>query len=255
MELQNEVGKGAFQECDQLAAVAQHVKWAGQAASLADIPRVVAEAFEVSCTAPLELPAGCCTLPSKCLSSSLPGCLRGQQGRPCKRAPCPHDNTTQAVSSTPCFTMPLLLQAAAAGRPGAAYVDVPSNILMSELPDAAAAQQAEAAVAGPLSVPRPPAPAADLAAAAALLRGAQRPLLVVGKGAAYAQAEGPLRQLVEAAGLPFLATAMGRGVVPDDRPLCVNAARSMALSQADVAVVVGARWVGAGCWACRQAEK
>jgi thiamine pyrophosphate-dependent acetolactate synthase large subunit-like protein len=50
--LQNEVGKGAFQECDQLAAVAQHVKWAGQAASLTDIPRVVAEAFEVRRTGP-----------------------------------------------------------------------------------------------------------------------------------------------------------------------------------------------------------
>ena len=113
---------------------------------------------------------------------------------------------------------------------------------MSSLEDAAAVQQAEVAVAGPLRVPRPAPPAADVAAAAALLRGAQRPLLVVGKGAACGQAEGPLRQLAEAAGLPFLATAMGRGVVPDDSPLCVNAARSMALAQADVALVVGARW-------------
>lgn len=96
-------------------------------------------------------------------------------------------------------------------------------------------------MAGPISVPRPAPAAADVAAAAELLRGAQRPLLVVGKGAGYAQAEGPLRQLAEAAGLPFLATAMGRGVLPDDSPLCANAARSMALGQADVALVVGAR--------------
>ncbi|PRW45703.1 2-hydroxyacyl- lyase isoform A [Chlorella sorokiniana] len=174
---QNEVGKGAFQECDQLAAVGGHVKWAGQAATAADIPGTIAQAF----------------------------------------------------------------QAAASGRPGAAYVDIPSNILMASVDDLAAVQQAEAAVAGPLSVPRPAPPAAGVAAAAQLLRGAQRPLLVVGKGAGYAQAEGPLRQLAEAAGLPFLATAMGRGVVPDDSPLCANAARSMALGQADVALVVGAR--------------
>lgn len=101
-------------------------------------------------------------------------------------------------------------------------------------------------MAGPISVPRPAPAGPDVAAAAELLRGAQRPLLVVGKGAGYAQAEGPLRQLAEAAGLPFLATAMGRGVLPDDSPLCANAARSMALGQADVALVVGARSVGGG---------
>ena len=65
--------------------------------------------------------------------------------------------------------------------------------------------------------------------------------MVLGKGAAFGQAEAQLRQFVEAAGLPFLATAMGRGVVPDDSPLCVNAARSMALAGADVALVFGAR--------------
>lgn len=138
------------------------------------------------------------------------------------------------------------LQAAASGRPGAAYVDIPSNILMSELPSAADAAAAEAAVTGALRVPRPAPPAADVAAVVQLLRSAQRPLLVVGKGAALGRAEGPLRQLVEAAGLPFLATAMGRGVVPDDAPLCANAARSMALGQADVAVVCGARCARGG---------
>lgn len=133
-----------------------------------------------------------------------------------------------------------MAQAAASGRPGAAYVDIPSNLLLTEAADAPALQAAEAAVA-PLRVPRPAPPAGDAAAAAALLRGAQRPLLVVGKGAALGRAEGALRELVQAAGLPFIATSMGRGVVPDDSPLCVNAARSMALGQADVALVVGSR--------------
>ena len=68
-----------------------------------------------------------------------------------------------------------------------------------------------------------------------------RPLLVIGKGAAYAQADGVLRSFVEATGLPFLGTAMGRGVVPDSHAACVQSARSLALSQADVAIVVGAR--------------
>ena len=65
--------------------------------------------------------------------------------------------------------------------------------------------------------------------------------MILGKGAAHARAEGPLRALVESLGLPFVATAMGRGVVSDASPLCANAARSMALAQADVVLVVGAR--------------
>jgi 2-hydroxyacyl-CoA lyase 1 len=119
-------------------------------------------------------------------------------------------------------------------------VDLPSNLLMAELVGEAAAA-AEGAVAGPPALPRAAPPPADLAAAAALLASAQRPLVVLGKGAALGRAEEAVRKLVEAAGLPFLATAMGRGVVPDSSPLCANAARSMALGQADVALVVGAR--------------
>jgi Thiamine pyrophosphate enzyme, central domain len=68
-----------------------------------------------------------------------------------------------------------------------------------------------------------------------------RPLFVVGKGAALSQADTALRQLVDATGLPFLATAMGRGVVPDSHPGAVNAARSKALRGADVALIFGAR--------------
>ncbi len=66
--------------------------------------------------------------------------------------------------------------------------------------------------------------------------------MVIGKGAAYAQADQPLRDLVDAGGWPFLATAMGRGVVPDNHPANVNAARSLALAKADVAIVFGARY-------------
>ena len=43
-------------------------------------------------------------------------------------------------------------------------------------------------------------------------------------------------------GLPTLGTAMGRGLIPDTHPLAVHAARALALQQADVAVIVGARW-------------
>lgn len=70
-----------------------------------------------------------------------------------------------------------------------------------------------------------------------------RPLLVVGKGAAYSQADTQLQELAQKSGIPVLATAMGRGVVPDSNPLNVNAARSLALAKADVAIVFGARYI------------
>ena len=71
--------------------------------------------------------------------------------------------------------------------------------------------------------------------------GAGRPLLVFGKGAAYGRADAALQGFVDTSGVPFLGSAMGRGCVPDSHFACVAAARSLALAQADVAVVVGAR--------------
>ena len=64
---------------------------------------------------------------------------------------------------------------------------------------------------------------------------------MIGKGAAYSQADDALRGLIDATRLPFLATAMGRGVVPDGHALNINPARSAALAGADVALVFGAR--------------
>ncbi|KAI8777704.1 2-hydroxyacyl-CoA lyase 1 [Biomphalaria glabrata] len=78
-------------------------------------------------------------------------------------------------------------------------------------------------------------------AAVDLIIKAERPLVVVGKGAAYAQAEDVINQLVEMTQLPVLPTPMGKGVVPDDSPLCISAARSKALQEADVILLLGAR--------------
>lgn len=50
--------------------------------------------------------------------------------------------------------------------------------------------------------------------------------MLPGVGAAYARAEDEIKELVELSGLPFLPTPMGKGVLPDDHPNCVSAARS-----------------------------
>ncbi|MFQ5696739.1 MAG: oxalyl-CoA decarboxylase [Myxococcota bacterium] len=126
------------------------------------------------------------------------------------------------------------------GRPGAVYLDLPNDIISGE----AAAQQVD-------WKPRcadPPRSLADPAAverALELLRGAERPLVIVGKGAAYARAEGSVRRFLEATGLPYLPTPMGKGVLPDSHPLSVAPARSLALREADVIFLIGARlnWI------------
>uniref|UniRef100_A0A2I3LF41 2-hydroxyacyl-CoA lyase n=1 Tax=Papio anubis TaxID=9555 RepID=A0A2I3LF41_PAPAN len=81
--------------------------------------------------------------------------------------------------------------------------------------------------------------------AASVIKNAKQPLLIIGKGAAYAHAEESIQKLVEQYKLPFLPTPMGKGVVPDNHPYCVGAARSRALQFADVIVLFGARlnWI------------
>jgi len=126
------------------------------------------------------------------------------------------------------------------GRPGAVYLDLPNDLISANLDE----QQ----------VPwrdRCPDPARSLADplhvenALELLKSAERPLVIVGKGAAYARAEDEVREFIEKTQLPFLASPMGKGVVPDDHPLSVAPARSHALQHADVVFLIGARlnWI------------
>ena len=129
------------------------------------------------------------------------------------------------------------------GRPGPTYVDLPADIIQDKTAPGFQLPQPEG-----MLVPNPPKASGDPATilkAAQLLRTARAPLLVVGKGAAYARAESSIRQLVEQTQVPFLPTPMGKGVLPDSHPLNASSARSAALKNADVALVLGARlnWI------------
>jgi len=131
------------------------------------------------------------------------------------------------------------------GLPGGVYVDLPTTVLHAQTRVAVGGTGVDgpppAAGAAPAPRPRAAAPAAAIAAAAAALAAAARPLLVIGKGAALGGAEAPLRALVNDTRLPFVPTPMGKGTVPDSHPAAAIAARSLALGQADVALLVGAR--------------
>lgn len=126
------------------------------------------------------------------------------------------------------------------GRPGPAYLDLPDDVLTAELTEA----EIEMAPTVP-DPPRATAPVESVDAALAALKSAENPLVIVGKGMAWARAEHEVRDFIERTQLPFLATPMGKGVVPDEHPLSVGAARTLALQQADVIFLLGARlnWI------------
>src|SRR5438128_2644648 len=74
-----------------------------------------------------------------------------------------------------------------------------------------------------------------------LLKSAKKPLIILGKGAAYSQADADIRALVEKTGIPYLPMSMAKGLLPDTHEQCASAARSFVLPEADVVMLVGAR--------------
>lgn len=126
------------------------------------------------------------------------------------------------------------------GRPGPAYLDAPDDVLTAEIP--------VSTIKDVQVVPDPPkfgVAERDIQAALAALKSAERPLVIVGKGMAWARAENEVLELIEKTQIPFLPTPMGKGVVDDDHPLAVSPARSLALREADVVLLLGARlnWI------------
>ncbi len=130
------------------------------------------------------------------------------------------------------------IRAAVSGRPGGVYLDLPARVLSEEV-EAGVGAASLIGVTDP--APRQLPASEALARALALLSGAKRPLIVLGKGAAYAQADGDIRAFIEATGIPFLPMSMAKGLLPDEHPLSAAATRSLALGRADVVMLVGAR--------------
>jgi oxalyl-CoA decarboxylase len=130
------------------------------------------------------------------------------------------------------------IRAAVSGRPGGVYLDLPAKLFAQSM-DAAAGKQSLIKVVDP--APRQiPAPEA-VQRALSLLKGAKRPLIILGKGAAYAQADADIRALIEKTGIPYLPMSMAKGLLPDTHEQSAAAARSYVLPGADVVMLIGAR--------------
>jgi oxalyl-CoA decarboxylase len=130
------------------------------------------------------------------------------------------------------------IRSALSGRPGGVYLDLPATLFAQSM-DATAGRRSLIKVVDP--APRQiPAPDA-VQRALDLLKGAKRPLVLLGKGAAYAQADADIRALVEKTGIPYLPMSMAKGLLPDNHAQSASAARSYVLAEADVVMLVGAR--------------
>ena len=130
------------------------------------------------------------------------------------------------------------IRAAVSGRPGGVYLDLPAELLGQSL-DVTRGRQSLVKVVDP--VPRQ-IPAQDsVQRAVDLLKKAKRPLILLGKGAAYAQADAPIKALIESTGIPYLPMSMAKGLLPDNHPQSASAARSFVLAEADVVLLIGAR--------------
>lgn len=130
------------------------------------------------------------------------------------------------------------IRAAVSGRPGGVYLDLPAK-LFGQVMNAEAGKKSLVKVidAAPAQIPAPD----SIKRALDVLKSAKKPLIILGKGAAYAQADDAVKALVETSGIPFLPMSMAKGLLPDTHPQCAGAARSTVLKDSDVVMLIGAR--------------
>ena len=124
------------------------------------------------------------------------------------------------------------------GRPGPVFLDLPGDVLTDTVNN-----KLEYPIFTPQSLFVPV--DSEFRKAVNLMGFSQKPLVIIGKGAAYGKAEKEAREFIERSKYPFLPTPMGKGVVPDSHPLNISAARSTALKEADLIILFGARlnWI------------
>jgi oxalyl-CoA decarboxylase len=130
------------------------------------------------------------------------------------------------------------IRAAVSGRPGGVYLDLPAQLLSQSLEvERAKLSLVKVVDPAPRQIPAPD----SVQRALDLLKSAKRPLILLGKGAAYAQADSEIRNLVERTGIPYLPMSMAKGLLPDTHVQSASAARSYVLAEADVVLLIGAR--------------
>ena len=130
------------------------------------------------------------------------------------------------------------IRSAVSGRPGGVYLDIPGALLGQVMDQVEGVKSLVKVIdTAPAQTPAPHA----VARALDVIKGAKKPLIILGKGAAYAQADDLVRQFVETSGIPYLPMSMAKGLLPDTHELSAGPARSLVLKESDVVIMVGAR--------------
>lgn len=131
------------------------------------------------------------------------------------------------------------VRTALSGRPGGVYLDLPANTIgqQIEITDDSDAGIYEVVDPAPKQAPSDEA----INRAVEVIKGAKKPLIILGKGAAYAQSEKLVQKLVADTDIPFLPMSMARGLISDEDKHSAAVARSLSLSGADVVILIGAR--------------
>ena len=123
------------------------------------------------------------------------------------------------------------------GKSGPVYLDMPGNMLYEKVDESRVVPRPSLKE---MSIPSPDSRSIDRTVE--LLRNARKPILLTGSGIFWSGAGEEMRRFVEATGIPFFTSPQGRGILPDDHPLCFLGARSYAFREADVVLVVGTRF-------------
>jgi thiamine pyrophosphate-dependent acetolactate synthase large subunit-like protein len=115
-------------------------------------------------------------------------------------------------------------------HPGPAFLDFPLDVVFMEADETPLPSRSH-------TVSRADSGALDRASA--LLRDAERPVIMAGTNLYWGHGEDALRELAEAAGIPVFLNGLARGCLPADHPNFFARARSAGLKGADVALVIG----------------
>jgi thiamine pyrophosphate-dependent acetolactate synthase large subunit-like protein len=126
------------------------------------------------------------------------------------------------------------LTAAVTPHSGPAFVDFPMDVVFSEAPE-----PEEPESRGGWEAVSSAGPVPDVARAAALLRDAERPVIMAGTNLYWGHGEVALVALAQELGIPVFLNGLARGCVPADHELFFSRARSNGLKGADVALVIG----------------
>lgn len=130
------------------------------------------------------------------------------------------------------------VRASVSGRPGGVYLDVPGSLLGQVIDAVEGAQSLVKIIdAAPAQIPS----SESIERALNAIKGARKPLIILGKGAAYAQADDVVKDFVEKSGIPYLPMSMAKGLLPDTHAQSAGPARSLVLKESDVVIMVGAR--------------